>query len=259
MKNHEEKTLDMMRSVLPCKRRDTAKRRKALVKKAGRRGVKTLAHLASRDKPYNDELPDIEEDFATVDKKTRINVGHVVGDRRSYDKVAPLMRWAPKVTEGAPKERLTQLRAMMPPTTIGRHAVTHVQFLKEFDAEKEIREAKYASERKRRYGKSYLQDGYRVQLLRKLLTETPYLHKKLNQALQRKHSTLYRSVPDPKAYGGMRTERYGSLYARKLLGIHDVKEFLAALHKAQYSREDAHPEWMLALDAFLGEHLIRKG
>lgn len=57
----------------------------------------------------------------------------VVWDRRTYDKVAPFERWAVAVTAHLePSDRLDAMREVVPPGLMGRHALSHIDFLDHF-------------------------------------------------------------------------------------------------------------------------------
>lgn len=92
MRNHDEKTRDMARSVLPSTRRRGARQDRALAHKAERSRLRSaLQDLAGHDDPddYEGELT----------WEARRQIAWMVEDRRAADKVAPLLRWATRTIE----------------------------------------------------------------------------------------------------------------------------------------------------------------
>ena len=129
MRNHDEKTRDMARSVLPSTRRRGARQDRALAHKAERSRLRSaLQDLAGHDDPddYEGELT----------WEARRQIAWMVEDRRAADKVAPLLRWAERTIEHDPmlrdasyEEQLTQFAALLPDGLIGRHALQHLSWV----------------------------------------------------------------------------------------------------------------------------------
>lgn len=117
----DDKIRDMVRSILPSTARNYARRHKRQIARSNRRAER----IAVEDMDYEDGL-----DFD--DRQRNIDLSWMKSERRTHDKVKPLMRWAPKVTKGLPDKRVAQLRAMMPKNTIGEHAIGHVEYLSQF-------------------------------------------------------------------------------------------------------------------------------
>lgn len=232
----DKKVKDMIRGVLPSTKRKWARDMKAAENQAGR--VRARSAMADLEK-------DLEGDFDFQDDRTRRKIRGVTKERRSGDKVAPLQRWAPKVTEGAPDARLAQLSKMLPKDTIGRHAVTHVEFMKEFkqnplhgNSTRWNRPQKETEELRR---KRFIREN-RHELLRQVLA-TEGLHKALNRYLKLTHRNNYDLNGDP----------VGPTRPRVLKGLGDIADFLKEL--SQYhpwpNRGLNHPEWLEAVDRFL--------
>jgi len=127
----EAKKRDMARSILPCTARKTFRELIAGEKRASRSRVNQELSLLRG--PAKD-VAELYEDSATdYNQYPNREINSLVWERRECDKVAPVMKWAVVVTDGVRKEdRLSRFAAMMPDSTIGRHAVDHVAWMEEF-------------------------------------------------------------------------------------------------------------------------------
>jgi hypothetical protein len=120
VRNHDEKIMDMSRSVLPSSWRVGASvTRRAIHKRRRARERDALAAAKGA-------TPDINDTY-------RAEIAGMVFTRRFYDKVAPLVRWAratvaadPVLREATHEQQVAYFARLMPPTLIGRHAVTHI-------------------------------------------------------------------------------------------------------------------------------------
>lgn len=129
MRNHDEKARDMARSVLPSTRRRGARQGRAHARSRERSHLRAaLRDLASCDDP-----DDYEGDLTW---EARREIGWMVEDRRTGDKVAPLMRWAerklvtdPELAAASFDERTTHFRGLLPDGLIGRHALFHLRWV----------------------------------------------------------------------------------------------------------------------------------
>lgn len=117
MQNHDDKITDVIRSVLPSTARRDARRTRQLIHRSARRKVKVALRSGDVD--------------AVVDIRGPIE--DMVWDRRAGDKVGPLVRWAlhqvrhdPRLRETGFAERIDHFRQLLPNTTIGRHALSHI-------------------------------------------------------------------------------------------------------------------------------------
>lgn len=252
----KNKIKDMVRSVLPSTARHTAKDNKNRIHREARRTSRQdVAKLVIDPEKY--------EEFVDDDRTDREETRRVVADRRDADKTSPLRRWAPHVTEGPPDARLKQLRGLVPDNTIGVHAISHVEYLDEFDKDKELREMRYpkpTAASRREYNrknpdKRSFEDGFRTILLREIVENG--LHGRLNAAIQDQHTTWKQEYLD--ASGSVATRKVGPHGARKLLGMGDIKMFLRVLGECS-SRHVVgvgmhHPEWRETLDAYLREYV----
>jgi hypothetical protein len=130
VRNHDEKIKDMGRSILPSTwsegarwtRRQVNKRRRARVRVALAGSRPSGAQRGG--KPA--ETPDFNDTY-------RAEIAQLVRDRRGMDKEHPLTRWAlatvaadPVLRQAAREEQVAHFARLMPPTLIGRHAVSHI-------------------------------------------------------------------------------------------------------------------------------------
>lgn len=128
MRNHDDKTRDMARSVLPSTARATARWRRAQAHRHERAHVHRLLGELRRF-PHPD---DFDGDLRF---EARRELCWMVSDRRASDKVAPLVRWAERTIErdpvlaaAPPEGREAHFRAMLPPGLIGTHALAHLSW-----------------------------------------------------------------------------------------------------------------------------------
>jgi hypothetical protein len=119
------KSRDMARSVLPSTARKGARFERASIHRAHRHAVRQ--RLRGSGDP-------VDLDLGAYTRWPQGRIKGMVYDRRGADKVAPVMRWSVRVTAHMPIEsRLDWLRSVLPDGTIGRHAMSHVDRLKELD------------------------------------------------------------------------------------------------------------------------------
>ena len=119
MQKHDEKVTDMVRSVLPSTARHGVRATRRLIHRRARRIVKVRLGAGDHD--------------VVVDIRRALD--ELVWDRRAADKVAPLIRWAlhhvrtdPALRDASTAERLDHFRHLLPDTTIGRHALSHLRW-----------------------------------------------------------------------------------------------------------------------------------
>lgn len=126
MRNHNEKSRDMARSVLPSTARRRARDERALIhsreRASARRELRVLAHL--------EDVDDFEGDLTWEDRRARKDM---VLDRRAADKVVPLIRWVEATIEADPLLRTASAEhqevhfaALLPDGVIGQHALSHL-------------------------------------------------------------------------------------------------------------------------------------
>lgn len=192
MRNHHEKTTDIVRSVLPSTARSNARRTRKLIHRAARRAVNMQLQTGIED-PVHD---------------IRSDIGDMVWDRRSADKIAPLVRWAlhhvranPELRDAELHEQLDHFRQLLPDNTIGRHALSHIDWPLE-QLHPELARRWTADPRSRR-----ISDADACAMVRALLEAG--LHRELNHRLKNiltRTSTGWDALP-------------------VLAGLHDIERF----------------------------------
>lgn len=129
MRNHNQKSQDMAKSVLPSTRRKGARDDRVLIHKRERARVRAAAGKI-RNRADHDDRDDADLYF-----RDKGAIRDMVSDRRSADKIAPLERWASRrvVMDPALRDqdwagRMAVLRRAFPDNTIGRHALSHIEY-----------------------------------------------------------------------------------------------------------------------------------
>jgi len=208
MRNHGQKTKDMSRSVLPSTGRKSARDDRRIIH--GRQRARELAAVTAyrRDADPDSVTPDVRGTYGP-------DITQMVRGRRARDKVGPLIRWAAAtiaadpVLRSAPRaEQVAYFAGLMPDTTIGRHAVQHIEQALEWRE----RRARYKASRSTAPG-PHVADMERQ--LRQLLEAG--LHGPLNAGLRQLADTQDvrpRAAPMPH---------------RLLLGSHDIGAFTAEM------------------------------
>ena len=212
MRNHDEKIRDMGRSVLASKHRQAAKyfRRRA---RKRQRAHELAATTAYQRASYRGA---IDPDDLTPDLHGTIkwDIWWMVEDRRFYDKLGPLLRWAkatiaadPALRSASVEEQVTYFRRLMPDTLAGRHAVSHIRSELEYPV-------LYAALNEPPVAPDSRQQLAQIERLARLIVAAG-LHGTLNARLRRAARQAER---DPSA----RPVPY-----RMLLGSHDAAAFAA--------------------------------
>ena len=132
MRNHNDKTRDMARSILPSTARaGSRERKKGSARRARSRNRARLARLAS----HVADADAFQEALGCYDLDDTGWDG-MVEDRRGADKVAPLIRWAqariartPSLAQGDYRVRRSYFVAILRGTVVGRHAISHLDHL----------------------------------------------------------------------------------------------------------------------------------
>jgi len=126
VRNHNEKTKDMIRSILPSKARKGAREDRAEIHRRERARVRASLNQVAR-------LGDADDFDGDLKFEDRVAVRDMVWERRDADKVAPLMRWAERTIATDPTleaatydDRFAHFAAIVPDNTIGRHALQHL-------------------------------------------------------------------------------------------------------------------------------------
>ena len=190
-----EKLKDMVRSILPSKNREAARKSKAIRKRAHRRAVRG-------------ELRSEDLETTAADLLRDANVSDLVGWRRDGDKLAHFMRWCREITRGLTTEdALAKIRSILPKSLIGDHAYGH------WEREQKRRNRRWISwtEEQRRTAQSWFDSmSFR---LRRALEVDPSLHARLNATIKARSP-----VDQPR---------------RLLLGLYDVDAFLRETHAVE--------------------------
>jgi hypothetical protein len=131
MRNHHEKVRDIARSVLPSTARKAARRTRAQIHGRARAHERRLLHDLVR---HHD--PDDYEGTLGLAERHRGDISDLVGDRRTADKVGPLLRWAertverdPTLSAATPEDREVYFRRVLPQGLVGDHAVSHLRWV----------------------------------------------------------------------------------------------------------------------------------
>ena len=208
MRNHNQKIKDISRSVLPSTGRRTARDDRRRIHKQQR--ARELAAITAyrRDTDPGSVTPDVHGTYGH-------DITRMVWDRRAKDKVGPLIRWAEAtiaadpVLRSAPRaEQVAYFARLMPDTTIGRHAVQHIEQALQWHQ----RRALYNESRSTAPGPQVCE---MERQLHQILEAG--LHATLNIGLRRLADTQVvrpRATPMPR---------------RLLLGSHDIKAFTAEM------------------------------
>jgi hypothetical protein len=132
VRNRDEKTRDMARSILPSTARSSVRIRKKTSARRARARNNAMLH---RMTAFVNHFDDFEEPLDRYDLDDTGWDG-VVEDRRACDKVRPLLRWAeariersPKLAEGDRRARLAHFAAILGDGLAGRHARSHLEHL----------------------------------------------------------------------------------------------------------------------------------
>lgn len=131
MRNHNDKTRDIARSVLPSTARKGARETRALIHGRERAKQRVVLHELGHDI----DPDDVDTDVGSV---LRRDLAEMVEDRRGADKLGPLLRWASRVIErdpalaaASPEDREVYFRSLLPRGVIGNHAISHLRWILE--------------------------------------------------------------------------------------------------------------------------------
>lgn len=127
MRNHDEKIKNMGRSVLPSTSRKSARDNRRIIHRRQRALELAVVTAYRRDADPDSVTPDARGTYGP-------DITFMVWERRSRDKVGPLIRWAeatiaadPVLRSAARSEQVAYFARLMPDTAIGRHAVQHIE------------------------------------------------------------------------------------------------------------------------------------
>ena len=129
MRNHDEKTRDMARSVLPSTL--DAKHWRRHIHHSERHRVRAALHRARTMDTA--DLGYLSDDGVDADR-TKHHIFEMVQERREADKLGPLLRWAehrvehdPSLREASRADRLEYFRTRLPSGVTNRHALSHLR------------------------------------------------------------------------------------------------------------------------------------
>jgi hypothetical protein len=209
VRNHDEKIKDMSRSVLPSTGRKGARDDRRLIHKRQRTRERVAVMEYRRAADRESVAPDLRGAAAR-------EITDMVWHRRGLDKVGPLIRWAkariaadPVLRAASVQEQVGYFARLMPSTSIGRHAITHIESALEWRARNAVIGTSF---------RSAPDGGPRFaeteRLVRRILAAG--LHGTLNDHLRR---LIARQSGWDRATG--------PVPHRMLLGDHDVEAFVA--------------------------------
>jgi hypothetical protein len=214
MVHGEEKARDMARSLLPSTGRKAARKVRACIHRAARRGARLEALRFEHD-------PEAFQEAPGPARTSDFKIGYMVQRRRQADKLNPFLRWAAAVTRELPREsRMSHVQGLLPKGVIGEHAVSHMGSDPAFEtpSERARREALWG----RRPQAEWMDRGAQAELLRTVL-QAPGGHRAFNHWLRARAQPLLFSQHDE------RRRFQGTTPIRMLLGAHDVLPFLDEL------------------------------
>lgn len=229
MRNHDEKTRTMQRSVLPSTARKQARKERRLIHKRQRARERDLLIGVGRAAGFGAQSDfDPDPDFR---EGRRLSDTHwMVIDRRGADKIGPLTRWAAATVDADPDlrdaplhERVAYFAALLPDDLIGKHAVQHIEWA--------LKCRGGGSWRDRHAGAAERREVRRNQVAvdsRRILASGR--HRVLNAALRRH-------------YGATGHEGAVMAFGRLLLGAHDVEAFAADITGCGCLTEAACNRW----------------
>ena len=134
MRNHDEKVLDMARSLLPSDARHYVRAERRRINRHTRRATNQLLRAVRLGAD-----PDLDE--LDLHRSGLREIQQLVAERRRFDSTAPLYRWAERRVAADPElaaaplaERLDHFRQLLPADAIGHHAFVHLWFTWRLDA-----------------------------------------------------------------------------------------------------------------------------
>ncbi len=137
----EKKKKDIIESVLPATRKGARNSRatfRRINRQERRRMNNALSNLYARGAVAEDIVDDYDADPFDYQFTLDTDKQYAMWSRRDYDNLNALYRWAPSQVEGVRLEdRASKIRAILPDTTIGRHAAGHVKDLDGFRVDHE--------------------------------------------------------------------------------------------------------------------------
>jgi hypothetical protein len=195
------KTKDMIRSILPSKNREAARKAKAGTSREHRRTM--------RDALGHEDPETTKHDFGRSADQS-MNVWR----RRAGDKLNHFMRWCDAITDGMTQdEALAFVRGILPSSLIGDHAYGHWKTYVRYRRGRRKRMRYPEIERRRMQS---FHDSLTFRLRRALMIE-PDLHTRLNAEIK--------------------TRKQEGEPRRLLQGVHDIPSFVATISWRTYAAD----------------------
>jgi hypothetical protein len=237
----EAKKRDMMRSILPSTRRKGARDDLAHIRRNNRHHINQ--HLAEFRGPSSGAIEHYEYGDYDLNHYPDGEIKWAVWERRAADKVAPIIRWAQQITKDLPqKERMDYMRSILPDTTIGRHALQHIESAPGMEDPDDHRYYWRRSLSERLYGEEkWVRDAMAAEFAQRLqnvierglvkrFNESGAAHASQRQVVKENfedRTWLERTYGERSYWDPKRKERYIWVYVRRpLLGMHDIDDFL---------------------------------
>lgn len=235
MRSSVTKRLDMARSILPSKSRDSAAAALADIRRRNRHRVDRRLRRVVLSGLTDEALVEDLLDDCDLRAYPNAAINDVVRWRRAADKLNHFERWAVRGTRDMRREdRLSHMRAILPGGLIGEHAVSHLRVLPEFDTEEDWwpRYPVVPFDHDRDQLRAFLFD---------VLAHGS--HGQLNVMLKRE------------PHSGNRVTAVEH-QVRCLLGRHDVDAFLDHLYANARPYQAPHPEWLALVRRLANERAI---
>jgi len=223
----DAKVKTMAESLLPSRRRKGAREDKQLAHRHHRRQVaERLGQLRWYD--YDDLVPSV-----THGDSRRIN--EIRWERRAADNTSAVERWAEALTKDVPKgARVAFMKRLLPDNLIGRHALTHLDFL-----DRDVDHRRWRAEREQSRRR---QVGELTEIVERLIGIGA--HAEINIAIKRAHRAGHtRSRYDRSVGTRIEWEEQKDCCAKPVLlaGSHDIDAFVLRVTHTE------HTEWADAI------------
>ncbi len=131
MRNHNDKPRDIARSALASTARETARSTRSRIHGSDRVNERKLLHDLMRCAD-----PDECDVHLGASPRYRRDIADLVYDRRSTDKLGPLIRWAersiatdPQLESAPYEDQVDHFRKILPSGVVGDHAVSHLRWV----------------------------------------------------------------------------------------------------------------------------------
>jgi hypothetical protein len=218
VRNYDQKTKDMIESVLPSTARLTARRMRRQIH-SSRRMRETQA---LRRHWQTGRL----DDYALVDGYFLSDVSYLIWTRRAWDKVGPLTRWAvrrvladPDLRAAPLADQVNHFRGMLPDNTVGRHALQHIESTLRW----KLRAGDWSSAAQRGAADAAAQE--------RIATMTAQTHRILAAGRHAELNHRLKRLLAREAAAGRRPDwQFVPAPHRLLAGAHDVKDFVRETH-----------------------------